>query len=160
MLKACNVLNTMLKAKARRCLGTEWLYHLFTLEITRLPGSGGCCRCPTSQQSIEVYHTLYAASWEKIKTQSTGTSLVVQWLRHSPAQGALLGNWIPNAATKSFYAPTKGHRMPQQRLKICMLQLRPGRAKYKNKNKHFLKSLKKLGVEFLLNVYHFHTIVK
>ena len=117
------------KRKTDGCLGTERLYHLFTLEITWLPGSGGCCHCPTSQQSIEVYHTLYIASWEKIKTQSTGTSLVVQWLRHGPAQGAWWGNWIPYAATKSFYAPTKGSRKPQQRLKICMLQLRPGRAK-------------------------------
>ena len=115
MLKSsCSILNTMLKVKNRWLSGHGVVVYP---EITWLPGRG-CCRCPTSQQSIEVYHTLYTANWEKIKIQSTGTSLVVQWLRHSSAQGSWLGNWIPYAATKSFYVPTKGPHMPQQRLKI------------------------------------------
>ena len=104
--------------KTDGCLGTVWPYQLFTLEITWLPGSWGCRRCPASQQSIAVYHTLYTASWEKIKIQRTGTSLVGQWLSHSPAEGAWSGNCIPYAAAKSFYAPAEGPHRPQQRSKI------------------------------------------
>ena len=86
-----------------------------------------------------------------------GTNLVAQWLRlHAPSAGGL--GLIPGQGTRShtpqlrvqmLHAATKNEILNAAIRRHCMLQLRPGAAKYINKNK-YLEKKKRIELAMLV----------